>query len=389
MNPRLVLPLGAVISLAFSACAVNDADLDVRTEEATSSVENGDDSVAAELCSSGLSGFQTAFLPKVQTEVCTSCHKGNNPNAPPWLQGQPSQIYVSTKNYVNFADLDHSRLVIRAGNRHCGGRCNDAMAKKMRAYLQGWWDGGEVSCDQTFSLRTEPERVPADLPSDRFVTLAWDLARVDVALRGVKLTVEIRKFTNAEGPVPGSYLIRKPRFVSEQPVSIAVRRVRILNNQRFQEAANQFERIDTVASQDAKTLAYPVLSPEQMRITEMRVGADDLTVAFDTLAKSEPRECRAMDSFMTKVMPAVEARSCLGCHAPGRNSDPAAIARFDMSGDDRERCAKFLERTWSDKDVLPALIDFPLHGRFEHPRVLVGAKDVLPDWTDWMAAEWE
>src|SRR6185369_7701359 len=98
---------------------------------------------------------------------------------------------------------------------------------------------------------------------------------------------------------------------------------------------------------------------------------------------------RAMDKFTAQVKPVVDARACTSCHNPGATADLAASTRFDMTGDDQTLCAKFLARTWTDPDVLPALIQFPLYGRFEHPRIFVGSNNVLPDWTDWMQAEWQ
>jgi hypothetical protein len=381
---------GGFSLLGIAACGANGSR-DGDTSEAPSSIESTDTSP---VCASGFSSFKTAFLPKIETEACVRCHKGANPSAPPWLVGKDSQIYSNAKNYVNFADLESSRLVIRAGNGHCGGDCNEAMRGRMRTYLQNWWDGGESTCDQSFRLRTQPVRVPADLPSDRFITLSWDLKTVDVSLRGVSMNVEIRKFTDAAGPVPGSYIIRRPRFIASQAIPVAVGRVRVLNNGTFQEATNQFERINAVVSPDVETdqaMSYPVLSAEQTIVVEQHPGTDELTLAFDKLARMpERRECKVMDQFRAKVMPTVQARSCLGCHTSfGAAASQTAISRFDMGGTDQELCAKFLARTWTDPNVLPPLIQYPLYGRFEHPRVLVGAKDVLPDWTDWAAAEWQ
>jgi hypothetical protein len=220
--------------------------------------------------------------------------------------------------------------------------------------------------------------------------MSWELSSVDVSLRGARIEVEVRRFTDPEGPTPGSYFIRKPRFVADKPFSIAVERMKILNNRAFQEAANQFERVHAVVSPDRSsgTIAYPVLSPEPLILVEDRPGTDELMVSFQKLTATDRRMCRSMDKFTEKVKPVVEARNCTSCHTPGPTADATASTRFDMSGDDQELCAKFLSRTWSNEDVLPALVQFPLFGRFEHPRVFVGADNVLPDWSDWMQAEW-
>jgi hypothetical protein len=389
MKSRLLVLFGAFVVLALSACAGDGLARDGETEEGAASVTTS--GTRSEVCTTGLAGFRTEFLPQVQKEICSACHNGDNPNAPAWLIGQDEQIYLSVKNYVTFADIQGSRLFVRAGNRHCGGGCNAAMAARMKGYLERWWNGGEATCDQDSSLRTEPQPVPQDLPTNGYVTMSWDLSSIDVALRGAKVAMEIRRFTDAKGPTPGSYLLRKPRFVSERPISLAVQRMRILNNRNFQEAANQFERVHAVVSADGTSgsaLSYPVLSPEPTIVVEDRPGSDELIVTFEKLTPTPPRACRSMDKFRTQVMPVVEARACTSCHVPGATADASATARFDMSGDDEGLCAKFLGRTWTDVNVLPSLIQYPLYGRFEHPRVFLGGNNVLPDWTDWMEAEW-
>jgi hypothetical protein len=264
------------------------------------------------------------------------------------------------------------------------------MAARMKGYLDAWWQGGESTCEQSTTLRTAALAVPA-LSHDSFTTMAFDLANISVDLRGVQVAFEIRKFTDAEGPTPGSYFIRKPRFLSDHPVSLAVEKMRILNNLNIQDPANQFERVHAIVSPDITTgpqLSYPVMSPEPMELVEEHPGADQLMVTFGSLSQTTPRACRAMDKFTSEVLPGVQARSCKGCHLPGSTPDGIASTRFDMTGDDATLCAKFLTRTWTDENVLPALIQYPLNGRFEHPRVFVGTNNVLPDWSDWMSAEW-
>jgi hypothetical protein len=386
----LSIVVAALVTFVMSACTADGPMVDASSQAAT---KGGEGAIhgQAEICTAGFTGFKTQFLPMVQNEVCNTCHNGDNPNAPPWLVGDDEQMYLSVKNYVNFGDLTSSRLFIRAGNRHCGGGCNAAMADRMKGYLQSWFNAGESTCDQSVSLRTEPQPIPADLPSDHYVTMGWELSSIDVGLRGARIEVEIRRFTAAEGPTPGSYFIRKPRFVSTEPFNLTVQKMRILNNRAFQEAANEFERVNAVVGPDQTggALSYPVLSPEPLILVEDHPGADQLMVSFEKLVATDRRMCRAMDKFRDKVKPVVEARSCTSCHVPGATSDAVATTRFDMSGTDEEMCAKFLSRTWSNTDVFPALIQYPLFGRFEHPRVLVGSNNILPDWTDWITAEWQ
>jgi hypothetical protein len=132
-----------------------------------------------------------------------------------------------------------------------------------------------------------------------------------------------------------------------------------------------------------------VLSPEPTIVVEDHPGADQLMVTFSKLSPTTPRTCQEIDKFNHSVMPVVQARGCTNCHAPGPTADAMASTRFDMSGDAPTLCAKFLGRTWTDPDVLPALVQYPLYGRFEHPRVFLGTDNVLPDWSDWMQAEWQ
>jgi hypothetical protein len=375
---------GLLGPLALAACA-GDRASDVSS---TTSPQVG--AVHSEVCAAGFAAFEQQFMANIQNEVCIGCHQGENPSAPPWLLGDDRNIYLTVKNYVTFANVTGSRIYIRAGNRHCNGPCDDAMAARMKGYLDAWWQGGESTCDQSTTLRTPALPVPA-LSHDTFSTMTFDLSTISVDLRGVQVALEIRKFTDAEGPTQGSYFIRKPRFISDHPVSLAVDTMRILNNTNIQDPANQFERVHAVVTPDVTTgtqFSYPVMSPEPMELVEEHPGADQLMVTFGSIAPTTARACRAMDKFTSEVMPVVNTRSCKGCHVPGSISDPTASARFDMTGDDAALCAKFLTRTWTDANVLPALIQYPLNGRFEHPRVFVGTNNVLPDWSDWMNAEW-
>jgi hypothetical protein len=388
LRPFYAILFGTLFVLILSACEADH--LRDATGEGSSASTTGVPGTHSEVCAAGLGGFQTEFLAHVQDEVCTGCHDGKNPAAPSWLLGPDPQIYLTVKNYVTFADVTQSRIYIRAGNRHCGGACNDDMAARMKGYLQKWWQSGESTCDQSTTLRTASQPIPTSLPHDGYATMSWDLSTISVDLRGVQVALEVKKFTDAEGPTPGSYSIRKPRFISDHPVSLAVEKMRILNNLNIQDAANQFERVHAVVTPDVTTgtqLTYPVMSPETTTLIEEHPGADQLMVTFGKISTTTPRACRAMDKFTSEVVPVVEARSCKGCHAPG-SASPRASALFDMSGDNTALCAKFLGRTWTDDNVLPALIQFPLNGRFEHPRVFVGQDNVLPDWNDWMHAEW-
>ena len=387
-----LLVVAVVVALLLAACEQRgDAAAESSAAIATEGAKDKPGS-HSDVCAAGFSAFQTEFLAKIQNEVCSGCHQGENPAAPPWLMGADANIYLTVKNYVTFADLTGSRIYFRAGNRHCGAGCNDDMAARMKAYLQAWWDGGEKTCDQSSTFRTAAKPVPTDLPHDPYPTMSWDLSTISVDLRGVQLTAEIKKFTDAAGPTQGSYSIRKPRFVSDHPVALSVEKMRVLVNTNIQDSANEFERVHAVVSPDVSTgssLSYPVMSPEPLTLLEQHPGADQLMISFGTLATTTPRACRAMDKFTSEVMPIVEDRNCKGCHMPGATPDGAASARFDMSGDAPTVCAKFLTRTWTDPNVLPVLVQFPLNGKFEHPRIFTGMNNVLPDWSDWIQAEWQ
>lgn len=346
-----------------------------------------------EICQEGFEAFKTHFYPIVMNGPCVGCHQAGP--GPTWASRNPEQAYLSIKNYVNFSAIESSRIAVRSGNGHCTD-CNLARRTDVVRGLNAWFDGGEKNCDQSMRFRTLAQPVPADLPMDSFVKMRWDLRDVDVALNGASIEVEIKRLADPAGNNPGAYLVRKPRISSGRRLTIETRNMRILNNLKYQEEANAYTRVNAVTSPNDTTVAapyvYPVLSPEPMILIQDGT-ADKLTVTFEMVQVAAPVACKAPGMFHDNVMPIVEARGCKSCHAVPNNPNPIgqrAFSMFRMDGTDEALlCRRFRERAWSDDDILPAILQYPLNGRFEHPVIIPSRDEVLPTWLDWTREEFQ
>lgn len=346
-----------------------------------------------EVCAVGFEAFKTNLYPVIMNGPCVTCHQSGP--GPIYAHQVPEQAYLAVKNYVNFSDIANSRISIRAGNAHdrCT-QCNLAMRTRVVNGITAWFDQGEKDCDQSMRFRTAQQAVPANLPTNSFVKMRFDLRDVDAALAGANIEIEIKRLAEPAGDNPGAYLIRKPRISSSRRLTIETRNMRILNNNKYQEEANAYTRVNAVTSPNDTAVAapyvYPVLSPEPMILIQDGM-ADKLSVTFEMVQVAQPVACKAQQLFHDNVMPVVEARGCKSCHGQANNPNPIgqrAFAAFKMDvTDETLLCRRFRERAWGDGDILPAIVQYPLNGRFEHPVIIPSRDEVLPTWIDWINAE--
>jgi hypothetical protein len=296
------------------------------------------------------------------------------------------------QNYINFGSIDESALVIRAGSGHQGCiTCDLAQRQIIREQVQAWWDKGQKSCTHEDRADSKPIVVPSPLPAE-FMTMEWPLDALRQDLAGLKFTAQIRRLTDPKRKT-GSYELREPRIVGSVAKNLRISDVRLYVNDQWQDQANAFERIDALVSPNNATapFVYPVLSPESVILLQRKGEGDTIGLGFRVIQQAERPACKDEAAFNALVMPTVVARNCQYCHTAGM--DDTAMARraqdkFLMSTVARELCRSFKERGWQRDDILPALIQYPLFGKFGHPRVLGSRDEVVPDWIDWLKREY-
>jgi hypothetical protein len=342
-------------------------------------------------CQQGIDAFGKTLHVMLRT-YCAHCHDTAGPG-PAHSVDDVQQSYAAIMGYVNWSDMDNSYLVTKGGNLHClheyGYDCK-MTGTDIQAQLHAWWDQGQKSCPAGGKYVSKPAAVPSPLPSGSdFAPIEWDLnALVD----GATLDAEIQQFADSRGQT--YYLVRKPRLNTPKH-TLHVENIAFLVNGKLDSFANEFSMVQATVPPlgdvvEGDPSPYPVLSSSVAMVMQDQAGKDELSVTFETLDAATAPVCKHLDMYRQSVVPAVAARGCYSCHGGGDEhlaGRPPANQMMNMDGDDAAVCATLLLRANGMIASDAPLISYPLRGTFGHPIVFISPDEILPDWSNWIAAE--
>lgn len=340
-------------------------------------------------CEVGISAFTETVHKKVRTD-CVLCH-GDGSAIKAFANEDPKTSYYQLLNYVNFAQVDYSALVLRAGNGHCGlASCNEDSGKDMLDQVNAWWEKGEKDCQRNGQYFTEEQSLPTSLPTDKakFVTMTWDLGSINRTLSGMAFSLEIQQFVNRTEDEPGAYRVRKPQL-SMGSATVKLRDIKILTNRKHDMAANGYTYIAQTHSPVSEDSGqYPLLSSQTMILLQDLAEGDKLSVSFEDIAVAAAESCQDIAMFNAIVRPTMAGEKCTTCHgAPQVPGTEAAKMRFNMDQDEAALCAAFRQRIlWEDPLFSPGLT-LPLKGTFGHPMVMPQPQSTLNAFLKWAKAE--
>jgi hypothetical protein len=357
-------------------------------------------------CDAGIAAFRTSVHSLIRAR-CVACHDVNATvrQGPPFAVADPAESYSRVERHVKWDDRPNSYLVIKGGNRHCVGYGFDCATgpEDLRAVVEQWWTGGESSCPRLGKYFTQPQKLPANLPTgrDSWVAMRFDLSEIDPSLDGAIFEIEVQHFAQPGDGLPGAYRFRKPRLASVlNPVRL--KGIKVLINGKYDAFANGYVPLElTVGAApipaDPKIpLPHPVLSADPLIVAQDLASGDQISIAFDDLkAVAVVPGCRSLALYQKGVVPTLNARKCTYCHGGNDPNEPPptdpmmiqARKRLSFAGNDAALCGKLLQRVTPWNHRISPLIAYPLKGIYDHPRIIPSISEVSPGWLDWMAAE--
>ena len=317
---------------------------------------------------------ENAFRRTVHRELrrnCRSCHKAGA-EIPPFATASAGNAYRYFLNYTDFAAVEKSVLVERAGNGHCKlPKCDESAGRAMAEAVREWWEQGQQDCHQAGAVRTAALPLPQEPPADRnhFHELRFDLGEAVPELAGTQFSIEVQRFTEPSVAAKGSYRFRRPRFRGGDK-AIFVRGVQVLLNGRQLPYGDDFRDIAALVSPvnaAAADSVYPVLSAQTMNLLADDTETDRVQIAFTDLRTTAAGDCAQEDIFTRTVVPQLERNNCMTCH--GAEADPAAVAAFDLRGDPATQCWACKQRLLVQGLRHSPLLAIPTRGQFNHPEL--------------------
>lgn len=324
---------------------------------------------------------------------CSGCHGASQ--APLFAVAEIEKAYAASKPFADFDKVSQSTFVKRAMNGHCGANCKTDGAA-MTAAIEEWKKAEQATnpppidpnAGRTF---TETLELPNNLPTGtEFALLRWEL-------QGARITLEAQRFGN------DGFRFRKPR-AGVRSGSLTLQDIRVhLNGVTAKKP--RFHSIDAVVfalssgAMDDALSGFPVLSAANEIIVPVDKAEPDsapressikLSFAKFTLDDQRNPGCFALELFKSKVLPLTEARDCYSCHGGGPDlAEGLETARkhLDMKTNDAEICSAFLQRVSRKTPLASPLILYPMGNKELHPAVLPFIEEIVPNWTDWIAAE--
>jgi len=125
-----------------------------------------------------------------------------------------TESYHRVKSYVDFIDVNASKLVVRAGNRHCGPACSNATFQADLANrIVTWWEAGESSCQAYIS--STPTPVPSDI-SGTFQPIEWIFDRVNGTTAKLKVRADSKAMGIDNDGSVAAYIVSRPRVIAEE-----------------------------------------------------------------------------------------------------------------------------------------------------------------------------
>jgi hypothetical protein len=330
--------------------------------------------VVAFACDQGFTAFQNTVYQKVRRD-CALCHDGTRKGAPPFATADAEASYNQILTYMNFANLDESLLVVRAGNGHCGVvNCQAPSGAEMLDLVSQWYDGGEKTCQRNGVYFSTEIMIPADLPSkdQGFATLSFDLGSVKPELAGLSLQLEAQNYLDKSGTLTrGAYRFRSPRIVGGAQ-SIYVKDLKVLLNGKYDVIYDNYTVVDRVvpffAIKDQVKSSTPVLSSANVVILKDSLPTQKLGISFvEVDLRSNQASCPNSSVFQAQVQPAFKTLNCASCH----KSDGASVGEkvLDMTAPEDQTCATAAALVDPVYFMTSPLIQVPSQGFMNHPQL--------------------
>ena len=354
-----------------------------------------------QVCQSGLEAFKTTLHPLLR-ENCATCHspEGNGPvQGPSHSVADPEASYRLISKYLNANKLENSRIVVKGGNMHCL-NSYDVDCKTTSAdilpLVNAWWDQGEKRCPHDLAIQTNEITLPSPLPDKTkgFAKVRLNLKDIKPEYEGLFFEFEIQRGGAATAEHPGSYLIQRPRFLSNNG-NWSIKGLQFALNGEIQSGANVYADINSLVSEDRVTTPDAAIWPAAVTsikaaiLLENAEATDKIRVGFGEIVKTEDKvECHDLEMFVSKVKPKVDQLGCQYCHGGSPDNPegkPAAKARLNLDGNDEFICKQFARQGNRAKPLFAPIIWFPLHGLPSHPLVIPFAESVMPEWGDWLS----
>lgn len=393
LNSRLSLLICGT-SGAFFAGLIACSRVDSPSQVESDSVPLAD----APVCQSGLEAFKTTLHPLLQ-ERCAKCHSPDGDGevkGPPHSVADAESAYRLATKYLTSSKLESSKIVTKGGNMHCldsyGYDCKTT-EKDILPVVQNWWDQGEKRCPHDLAIQSGEIAIPKDLPDRKkgtFARVRLKLETIKPEYKGLFFEFEIQRGADSTPEHPGSYLIQRPRFLSNNG-HWKVSKLQFALNDEVQPSSNVYSTSETLVTQESTSFddaIWPsrVVSVNSAIIIEKAAATDKLRIGFGEITKVQSGDaCHDYDMFMEKVKPGISRLGCQYCHGASVPEEYAtAKARFSLDGDDKFLCSQFSKQGQKANFMLSPVLWFPMHGRPVHPMVIPYPEAVLPEWGEWL-----
>lgn len=322
-------------------------------------------------CDAGLQAFKNTVYAKVIRD-CAGCHDGTRGNAPPFASADPATSYAQLINYANFVNVDHSLIVQRAGNNHCGiSLCQAASGTEMSGLVSSWWSTGQSQCQYMGTYTTAQQALPSNLPgmNDGFTTMTFDLGSIKPELKGISFQIGVQDYLDASPQTHGAIRFRSPRFVGGGQ-SLYVKNIKVMLNGAFTASYNIYTTVDRTVSffkiNDAVKTATPIVSGESLLILKDGKSNPMITVSFEDIhVTTDQPSCANVSGYTSQVKPVLTTLQCMSCHQAGGGS--IAEKTLDFTADDTRQCETVSALLDPHYFMLSAMMKFPSIGLIKHP----------------------
>jgi hypothetical protein len=330
----------------------------------------------AEFCDSGFESFERNVYP-VLRKNCIECHAEQGPGIGHSVANS-KDAYEIAKSLSVFPNVNESDFIQKVRTQHWR-KYNPAAigttVEVMREALERWWIEGEIDCvsnNEFISAKLDlPQFLPV-FPSEKFLSMSWDLGKDDNRLSGVEFSVDIQVFSAPNNLDQGSFRLVNPRIKSTPGVFVHLEGISFLISGVKESSANLYSDIKTQIYSER----FLTLSLEHMIVPYKDHASPTLQVSFRKIGKAGSRRaCKELSQFEAAIKPMFDSKNCIACHAGGS-------ASFEMPSDPVELCADILSR-----NTFPALpekspvLGFIQQGKKGHPKLLnSGEAKTLIQW---------
>jgi hypothetical protein len=229
-------------------------------------------------CDAGKVAFEKETYPVIRALVCANCHSGSHPLAPLWAGESINQSYSRIKGFVDFSDLDHSKLLIQAGNGHCGKGCQNSQTKSsIKNSLKDWWDNGEYECQNYYlssSLVINHQQL-----GNSYKIYNWDFSSLSNEWKGITFQAEVKAILSGDSSDKiAGFVIRNPKFnFANADKSLHVKGIHILVKNTKQAFTDNFASVDVHLDQKSS----PVLSSDRMVLGNNDIVESQFSIALE------------------------------------------------------------------------------------------------------------